>query len=63
MFRPLAEEKGLDFSVTLKLEDATQPVFDEIRLRQILVNLLSNAVRYTRRGEISAEIVWRARDA
>jgi|KBSMisStandDraft_5_1062788.scaffolds.fasta_scaffold20584_2 signal transduction histidine kinase/ActR/RegA family two-component response regulator len=60
MFRPLAEEKGLDFRVTLKLEDAAQPVFDEIRLRQILVNLLSNAVRYTRRGEITAEVVWRA---
>jgi signal transduction histidine kinase/CheY-like chemotaxis protein len=60
MFRPLAEEKGLDFRVTLALEDADQPVFDEIRLRQILVNLLSNAVRYTRRGEVAADIVWRA---
>ena len=62
MFRPLAEEKGLEFRVSLKLEDAEQPVFDEIRLRQILVNLLSNAVRYTRRGEISADLVWRERE-
>lgn len=60
MFRPLAEEKGLDFRVSLRLEDTAQPVFDEIRLRQILVNLLSNAVRYTRRGEITADLVWRA---
>jgi signal transduction histidine kinase/ActR/RegA family two-component response regulator len=60
MFRPLAEEKGLAFHVTLKLDDAAEPVFDEIRLRQILLNLLSNAVRYTRRGEITADIVWRA---
>src|SRR5689334_13275503 len=59
MFRPLAEEKGLDFRVDLTIDDAAQPVFDEIRLRQILVNLLSNAVRYTRHGEIAAEIVWR----
>jgi two-component system, sensor histidine kinase len=59
MFRPLAEEKGLEFRVTLKLDDASDPVFDEVRLRQILVNLLSNAVRYTRRGEVTADLVWR----
>ena len=60
MFRPLAEQKGLAFAVTLKRDDPAQPVQDEVRLRQVLVNLLSNAVRYTRHGEISAEIVWRA---
>jgi signal transduction histidine kinase/ActR/RegA family two-component response regulator len=60
MFRPLAEEKGLAFQVALKIDDAMEPVFDEIRLRQVLVNLLSNAVRYTRRGEVTADIVWRA---
>lgn len=61
MFRPLAEEKGLEFRIVLRLEDVCEPVFDEVRLRQILVNLLSNAVRYTRRGEVAAEILWRAR--
>ena len=60
MFRPLAEEKGLEFRITLKFDETAEPVFDEVRLRQILVNLLSNAVRYTRRGEIVADIVWRA---
>ncbi|MGH8172861.1 MAG: ATP-binding protein [Rhodanobacteraceae bacterium] len=59
MFRPLAEEKGLAFQVTLKHDDASEPVFDEVRLRQVLINLLSNAVRYTRRGEVSADLVWR----
>ena len=60
MFRPLAEEKGLAFKTTLTLDDTAEPIFDDVRLRQILVNLLSNAVRYTRRGEISADLVWRA---
>ncbi len=60
MFRPLAEEKGLGFDVALKIEDPSEPLFDEIRLRQILVNLVSNAVRYTRRGEVTVELVWRA---
>jgi signal transduction histidine kinase len=62
MFRPLAEEKGIDFRVTLTIDDASQPVFDEIRLRQVLVNLVSNAVRYTRHGEVAAEIVWRGEE-
>jgi signal transduction histidine kinase len=62
MFRPLAEEKGLEFRVNLTIDDCAQPVFDEIRLRQILVNLLSNAVRYTRHGEIAAEIGWRGEE-
>jgi two-component system, sensor histidine kinase len=60
MFRPLAEEKGLAFRFDLVLDDAAQPVFDEIRLRQILVNLVSNAVRYTRRGEVGVDLLWRA---
>lgn len=59
MFRPLAEEKGLEFRITLTLDESDDSLFDEVRLRQILVNLLSNAVRYTRHGEVAADIVWR----
>lgn len=60
MFRPLAEDKGVAFRVDLVVEETAPPVFDEVRLRQIVVNLLSNAVRYTARGEIACELVWRA---
>jgi signal transduction histidine kinase/ActR/RegA family two-component response regulator len=60
MFRPLAEDKGIDFRVSLRREDVAEPVFDEVRLRQVLVNLVSNAVRYTRRGLVTVEILWRA---
>lgn len=59
MFRPLAEDKGIAFRAGLVLEDAAPPVFDEVRLRQIVVNLLSNAVRYTSSGEVVCEIAWR----
>jgi len=61
MFAPLAEAKGVRFRATLAREDATAPRFDEVKLRQIVVNLLSNAVRYTTRGEIVLALAWRER--
>jgi signal transduction histidine kinase/DNA-binding response OmpR family regulator len=52
MIRIRAEEKGLRFVCALP-DDLTPYVMgDEKRLRQILINLLSNAVRYTPRGEV-----------
>jgi two-component system, sensor histidine kinase len=61
MFRPLAEEKGLEFRLEVIAEDPSPAVFDEIKLKQILINLLSNAVRYTARGFVAAKISWRSR--
>ncbi len=60
MFRPLAEAKGLGFAVEAEcaVDDGT-PVFDLMRLRQIAINLLSNALRYTERGEVGAVLRWR----
>lgn len=60
MFRPLAEDKHLAFRATLVSDEPAVPVFDEVRLRQVAINLLSNAVRYTAQGEIEATIVWRS---
>ena len=60
MFRPLAEDKGLAFHGTIALDDPAPPRFDEGRLRQILINLLSNAVRYTAQGEIAVALTWQA---
>ena len=60
MFRPLAEYKGLGFAMQVEIGDPARPVFDEVRLRQIAINLLSNAVRYTAHGEIAAGFLWRA---
>lgn len=59
MFRPLAADKNLGFTVVLNVDDARKPVLDEMRLRQILANLLSNAVRYTLEGEVSVSLAWR----
>jgi signal transduction histidine kinase/CheY-like chemotaxis protein len=55
-FRPLAEEKGLAFHITMA--DQIPPVLntDAQRLKQIINNLLSNAFKFTTRGEVKLNI-------
>jgi CheY-like chemotaxis protein/two-component sensor histidine kinase len=62
VFSPAAQEKGLDFAVDISPALPTDFMLDEVRLRQILFNLVGNAVKFTDRGRIgvTAEVVSRA---
>jgi signal transduction histidine kinase/HAMP domain-containing protein/CheY-like chemotaxis protein len=55
-FQPLTSEKGLEFTVSVGEEVPAELSTDEQRLRQILRNLISNAVKFTERGSVAVEI-------
>ncbi|MBP9914301.1 MAG: response regulator [Opitutaceae bacterium] len=56
LVRPLAEAKGLALHFTVAPDVPDGLLGDEARLRQILGNLLANAVKYTPHGEVRLEI-------
>lgn len=55
---PMAAEKGLSFAAYLHDKVPNYLLADENGLRQILVNLLGNAVKFTANGSVTLEIDW-----
>ncbi len=53
--KPLAERKGLALQVYVPL-DLGQTLSDERRVEQVLLNLLTNAVKFTERGEVTLTV-------
>ena len=55
-FGPVAEQKGVAFSVDLAHDLPPTIATDPGRLRQVLNNLLSNAFKFTEQGEVSVRM-------
>lgn len=59
IFERQAREKGLDFGIRTTGNLPEWVDFDEKRLRQIIINLLSNAISYTPAGSVTLHINYR----
>ncbi len=55
-FEPVADDKDLRFTVTLAPGVPASIETDANRLEQVLKNLVSNALKFTERGEVAVEI-------
>ncbi len=58
LLRPLAEQKRLSLAWWFDGEIPPRVWLDATRLQQILVNLVGNAIKFTREGGINVEFTW-----
>ena len=61
-FRQLAEVKGLGFTVDVDGDLPPSIDTDDMRLRQVLRNLLANAMKFTERGRVNVRVYRAAPD-
>ena len=61
MFNMLTMRKGLRFTLNVAQEVPDKVIGDELRLTQILNNLVSNAVKFTEQGYVGIEIALNTR--
>ncbi len=56
LFVPMAEKKGLAINLKISPNVPQYVVIDRVRLRQIVINLIRNAIKFTQKGEISVHL-------
>lgn len=63
MFHLRAEAKGLRFEMSVDVKAAPYILADEGKIRQVLINLLGNAIKFTERGHIKLNVSLDQRSA
>ena len=56
MTMPKARDKGLSYKLTVDPSAPSTLRGDEIRVRQVMLNLINNAVKYTQQGGVSVDV-------
>lgn len=56
LYTQICEEKGIEFNLSIDHSAFVQLISDEIRIRQLLVNLVGNAIRNTDVGHVSVSL-------
>ncbi len=58
MIKPRAEAKSLKLIMDIDPETPTALFGDEVRIKQIMINLLTNAVKYTEKGSVTLKVTF-----
>lgn len=53
-----AQDKGLSYQITVPENTPSVLLGDEIRIRQIMLNLINNAIKYTNEGSVSVTVSY-----
>ncbi|MBQ2066221.1 MAG: response regulator, partial [Clostridiales bacterium] len=57
-----AKDKKLDFNVDVSPDIPAELVGDEVRIKQVLINVINNAIKYTKEGSVSLSVQCEMRD-
>ena len=59
----LAEQKGIELRLNVVNDDDCYPLGDSLRIRQVLLNLVGNAIKFTHQGNVTLEVNIRSTHA
>lgn len=62
IYQPIADERNLRFSGWVDNQIPDLVMVDMLRVRQVMGNLLGNALKFTEQGSVSVDITWEAID-